>query len=293
MTVFWMTVCVLLAAATGLLLAGGRKPQPSTRRDALNTEFYHQRLRELEEDEAQGVVAGRAEMVRELQQTLLLDIPQNAPVDERRAGRRILLPGVLVLLVVSLGFYFKTGGYMQVVAWRQIQDDLPALRAQVMNPQAKPLSPEALARLGLGIRTSLQQNPHSLSDWLMLGRIGMVLNNAAMATQAFHRAMQLAPDNPDVQLSYAEVLTRSDDPGDVRQAGELLEAMEKHDGNNLRLLSQLAFNAFAQQRYDRAIVIWQKMLQLLPAEDRRAEMIRRSIGQARSESAARQAPTDN
>ncbi|WP_051937156.1 c-type cytochrome biogenesis protein CcmI [Erwinia sp. 9145] len=293
MTVFWMTVCVLLAAAAGLLLAGGRKPQPSTRRDALNTEFYHQRLRELEEDEAQGVVAGRAEMVRELQQTLLLDIPQNAPVDERRAGRRVLLPGALVLLVVSLGFYFKTGGYMQVVAWRQIQDDLPALRAQVMNPQAKPLSPEALARLGLGIRTSLQQNPHSLSDWLMLGRIGMVLNNAAMATQAFHRAMQLAPDNPDVQLSYAEVLTRSDDPGDVRQAGELLEAMEKHDGNNLRLLSQLAFNAFAQQRYDRAIVIWQKMLQLLPAEDRRAEMIRRSIGQARSESAARQAPTDN
>lgn len=286
MSEFWLTVLALLvAASTLLLIAGGRKRAAlATDRDTLNKTFYHQRLQELEQDEAQGVVAERAEMIRELQQTLLLDIPQEAPTHERALSRWVLLPGVVILVVVSLGVYFKTGGFAQVLAWQQVNNELPTLRAQLMDPQAKPLTMEQLARLGLGIRTSLQQDPRNVSDWLMLGRIGMVLNNAATATQAFRRAMQLAPTDPEVKLSYADALTRSQDPQDNRQATAMLNEMVKSDGDNIRLLSLLAFNAFSQQRYAQATAVWQKMLQLLPADDKRVAAIRRSIEQAKTES---------
>lgn len=283
---FWLTLLGLLIASVALLLiAGGRKHRPvAIERDALNKAFYHQRLKELEEDEEQGVVGERPEMVRELQQTLLLDIPNDEQIVERSVSRWVLLPGVLVLIFVSLGFYFKTGGFAQVMSWQQVQNDLPALRAQVMNPDAKPLTMEELARLGLGIRTSLQQDPQNVNDWLMLGRIGMVLNNATTATQAFQHAMQLAPENQEVKLSYADVLTRSPDPQDNRQAGEMLNEMLKTDSNNLRILSLLAFNAFSQQHYPEAMASWQKMLQLLPVDDQRRVMIQRSIEQAKTES---------
>ncbi|WP_158782528.1 c-type cytochrome biogenesis protein CcmI [Pantoea sp. BAV 3049] len=286
MSGFWLTILALLVASCALLLiAGGRRQRSvAADRDALNKSFYHQRLQELEQDEEQGVVGERPEMIRELQQTLLLDIPQEEQSVEHSISRWVLLPGVLVIVLVSLGFYFKTGGFSQVMAWQQVQNDLPALRAQVMDPNAKPLTMEELARLGLGIRTSLQNDPQNVNDWLMLGRIGMVLNNAATATQAFQHAMQLAPNNPEVKLSYADVLTRSQDPEDNRQAGIMLNQMLQTDGNNLRVLSLLAFNAFGQQHYAQAIDAWQKMLQLLPAGDRRAVMIQRSIEQAKTES---------
>lgn len=285
MSALWLTILALLVAACLLLVLAWRRDSASVAdRDTLNQTFYHQRLHELEEDEAQGVIGERPQMVRELQQTLLLDVPPQSAIGERQASPWVLLPGVLILLTVSLGFYLKTGGLSQVVAWQQVQHELPALRAQVMDPQARPLNMEQLARLALGIRSELQHDPADLNDWMMLGRLGMVLNHASTASQAFRHALQLAPADPEVRLSYAEVLTRSEDPQDNREATGMLEEMARHDGSNLRVLGLLAFNAFSQQRYPEAISAWQKMLQLLPADDRRVIMIQRSIEQARSES---------
>lgn len=285
MSALLLTLLALLIAACLLFVLAWRRNSGSVSdRDTLNQTFYHQRLRELEEDEAQGVVAERPEMVRELQQTLLLDVPPHSSQAERQVSRWVLLPGVLLLLAVSIGFYLKTGGLSQVLAWQQVNNELPALRAQVMDPQARPLSMEQLARLALGIRSKLQRDPTNLNDWMMLGRLGMVLNNASTASQAFRHALQLAPTDEQVRLSYAEVLTRSEDPQDNSQATAMLEEMARHDGSDLRVLGLLAFNAFGQQRYAEAISAWQKMLQLLPADDRRVLMIQRSIEQAKSAS---------
>lgn len=285
MSALLLTLLALLIAACLLFVLAWRRNSGSVSdRDTLNQTFYHQRLRELEEDEAQGVVAERPEMVRELQQTLLLDVPLQSAQTERQVSRWVLLPGVLLLLAVSIGFYLKTGGLAQVLAWQQVKSELPALRAQVMDPQARPLSMEQLARLALGIRSELQRDPTNLNDWMMLGRLGMVLNNASTASQAFRHALQLAPTDEQVRLSYAEVLTRSQDPQDNSQATAMLEEMARHDGSDLRVLGLLAFNAFSQQRYAEAISAWQKMLALLPADDRRVVMIQRSIEQAKSAS---------
>jgi cytochrome c-type biogenesis protein CcmI len=285
MSGFWITLIVLLAAATALFLSAGWRQRVASNgdRDRLNTDFYQQRLRELERDEDEGVVAERPEMVRELQQTLLTDVPQQDQARSHQSSRWILLPGVGLLVVVSLGMYLKTGGLAQLAGWTSVQQEYPALRARVMDPQAKPLTMEELARLQLGLRTSLQSDPQNLNDWTMLGRLGMVLNNATDASQAFQRALQLAPNNLELQQDYAEVLTRSSDPQDNRQASMLLRDLLKRDHSNVRTLSLLAFNAFEQQQYNEAIGAWQMMLKLLPAGDQRIAMIERSIEQAKTD----------
>ena len=286
MSTLFLTILLLLGATCTLLLLAGRRRSgdSTTDRDQLNQTFYHQRLHELEEDEGQGVVADRPEMVRELQETLLLDIPQVPPRPVRHSSRWVLLPGVMMLVLVSLGFYLKTGGLQQVMGWQRVQNELPALRAQVMDPQARPLSMEQLARLALGIRSQLQTDPARLDNWKMLGRLGMVLNNAAMASQAFRHALQLAPGDLDAKISYADVLTRSNDPQDNREALLMLKPMAVQYATNLQVLGLLAFNAYNQQDYAQAIESWNKMLSLLPAGDHRVTMIQRSIEQAKSES---------
>lgn len=285
MTGFWITLIILLVAASVLFVSAGwrQRVASSGDRDRLNTDFYQQRLRELERDEEEGVVAERPEMVRELQQTLLTDVPDAHAARIHHSSRWVLLPGVVVLLVVSVGFYLKTGGLGQLAGWVTVQQEYPELRARVMDPKAAPLTMEELARLQLGLRTSLQNDPQNLNDWTMLGRLGMVLNNATNASQAFQRALQLAPDNLELQQDYAEVLTRSSDPQDNRQANVMLKDLLKRDHSNIRTLSLLAFNAFEQQQYDQAIGAWQVMLKLLPAGDKRITMIERSIEQAKTD----------
>lgn len=285
MTLFWIAITgLLLAALLLLLIAGWRSDHlSSVDRDTLNKVFYQQRLHELDEDEAQGVIAARQPMVQELQQTLLTDIPSSsASAPGRPLSRWVLLPGAVLLVIVSLGCYLKTGGLPGLIAWHQVQDDYPALRARLLDPQAKPLTLEELARLGLGLRTALQQDSGQLRDWLMLGRIGMVLDNRETAIEAFQRALQLAPNNEEVKLSYAEVLTRSSDPQDNREAQAMLKAMLQQAPTNVRLLSLAAFNAFEQQQYPQAISFWQTMLTQLPTNDPRAAQVQRSIQQAKT-----------
>ncbi|BFO11175.1 c-type cytochrome biogenesis protein CcmI [Serratia rubidaea] len=281
---FWLMIIVLLLAAAALLLVPAlrhNRTDNATSRDTLNKVLYQERLGELEQDEQQGVVGERPELVKELQQNLLDDIPGQATAQSKPINRWALLPGVLLLVVVAVGFYLKTGGLAQVAAWRQVQDQMPELRARVANEQAQPLSMEEIARLGLGLRTALQQDGRNINDWMMLGRVGMALNNATTATQAFAHAYQLDPNNLEVRLGYAEVLTRSNDPEDNRQASQMLRKMIAEDHSNLRILSLLAFNAFEQGDYRQAIGAWQVMLKLLPADDRRTEVLKRSIEQAK------------
>ncbi|OJT36448.1 c-type cytochrome biogenesis protein CcmI [Serratia plymuthica] len=283
---FWLIIIVLLAGAAALLVVPAMrqgKQGAATSRDALNKALYQDRLHELEQDEAQGVVAERPELVKELQQNLLNDIPGQQDVQTKPITRWALVPGVVLLVVVTLGFYLKTGGLAQVMDWQQVQAQMPELRARVANERAQPLSMEEIARLGLGLRTALQQDDRNINDWMMLGRVGMALNNATTATQAFAHAYQLDPNNLEVRLGYAEVLTRSNDPEDNKQATQMLRKMIADDHTNLRVLSLLAFNAFEQGDFKQAIGAWQVMLKLLPANDQRTEVLKRSIAQAKSQ----------
>lgn len=283
---FWLIIIVLLVGAAALLVVPAmRQSDKSTAasRDTLNKAFYQDRLHELEQDEEQGVVAERPELVKELQQNLLNDIPGQQEEQAKPINRWALVPGVALLVVVTLGFYLKTGGLAQVLDWQQVEAQMPDLRARVANERAQPLSMEEIARLGLGLRTSLQQDDRNINDWMMLGRVGMALNNATTATQAFAHAYQLDPNSLEVRLGYAEVLTRSNDPEDNKQATQMLRKMIAEDHTNLRVLSLLAFNSFEQGDFKQAIGAWQVMLKLLPANDQRAEVLKRSIEQAKTQ----------
>ncbi|MBS0054854.1 c-type cytochrome biogenesis protein CcmI [Yersinia sp. Marseille-Q3913] len=283
---FWLIVIILLAVAGALLVIPAMRQEansPATTRDELNKAIYQDRLAELAEDEAQGVVEQRPELIQELQQNLLTDIPQQSDEAATPINRWVLLPGVVILVVIAVGLYLKTGGLTQVQAWQQVEAQMPELRARVANERAEPLTMEEVARLGLGLRTSLQHDAANVNDWMMLGRVGMALNNATTATQAFAKAYQLAPDNEDVRLGYAEVLTRSNDPQDNQLATQMLRSMVGQDHTNLRAMSLLAFNAFEQGDFKQAIGAWEVMLKLLPAGDSRVEVIKRSIAQAKSQ----------
>ncbi|PWC16460.1 c-type cytochrome biogenesis protein CcmI [Brenneria corticis] len=272
------TIILSLAAVTALLLAPW-STRDACDRDAINRALYRHRLRELAADAASD--AERAGMVEELQQTLLQDIPGKPAAQRRPVSRWALLPGIMLLAAISLGLFWKTASVNRVQEWRQVVRQTPALMQRVMDPQTESLTLEELARLGLGLRSRLETRPDDPQEWWLLGRIAGVLDNAAMAVQAFGQAYQRDPHNAELKLDYAELLLRSANPRESQRGEAMLRELLHSDTVSVRALSLLAFHAYEGQRYREAIDAWQTMLRLLPLNDTRRAVIERSIIQAK------------
>ncbi|WP_241608756.1 c-type cytochrome biogenesis protein CcmI [Rosenbergiella australiborealis] len=280
----WLVLLLLLGAASlWIATALCRKPQDYAQlRDQLNTLFYRQRLREIDEDEEQGVVTEKTELITALQHSLLSDIPDHAPKAVKLGGRWVLLPVILVLIAVSVAMYLKTGGILQQMELSQVQQDYPQLRARLMDPNAEHLTMGELQQFALGLRATLQDEPNNVEDWAMLGRLGMVLNNSQLASQSFQRALHLAPNDANLKTDYAEVLVRSPDPQDNRQAQLLLQDMRVKYPQDTRLLTLLAADLYAQQKYSEAIRYWQQLLPSLAIGSPQREAIEKGIEQAKT-----------
>ncbi|EOI3468753.1 c-type cytochrome biogenesis protein CcmI [Cronobacter turicensis] len=279
MSVLIMVIVVLLAGVAALVLYPWRDRRALSR-DALNRTLYYSRLRELNDEPPEA----REALVVELQHSLLADISEARAQSTGHAGYGALLAGVLLVVVVSGGLFMATHSLKQVNAWQAAARETPSLVARVMDPHAAPLTVDELTRLGLGLRTRLQEEPRNAAGWAMLGRIGMVLNNADTATEAFKRAWQLNSQSTEARLDYAEVLARSAQPDDNRLGEQMLKAVAAQAPDNLRAQGLLAFSAFRQQRYPEAIAIWQAMLTRLPPDDARRAAVMRGIAQARVDS---------
>ena len=272
-------IVVLLAGVAALVFWPWRDRRAANR-DALNRAFYHSRLRELDDEPPDA----RDALALDLQRSLLADIPAGRAPDAVTAGRGMLLAGALLVAVVSLGLFLCTNSLKAVGEWQAATRETPWLVARVMDSHAAPLSVAELTRLGLGLRTRLQDEPQNRAGWAMLGRIGRVLDNADTATEAFKRAWQLDSQNIGARLDYAEVLVRSAQPADIDAGEQMLKEVAAQAPGNLRAPELLALSAFRQQRYAQAIAYWQTMLSQLPAGDPRRAAVARGIQQARVES---------
>ncbi|MCA6969626.1 c-type cytochrome biogenesis protein CcmI [Pectobacterium carotovorum] len=273
------TIVLSLIALSALLLAPWSS-RGEYDRDAINQALYRDRLRELTVDVANE--QERAQLVEELQHTLLQDIPGGAKAQQRPLNSWVLLPGVLLLVIVSLGVFWKTSAVNRVQELQQVVALTPDLMKRALDPDAEPLTIEDVARLGLGLRSQLETQPDNPQDWWMLGRIAGLLNNYDMSVQAFAKAFQLDPKNTDLALDYADLLSRSTDPRYSQRGGDMLRELMNSGSTNVRVLSLLAFNAYEAQRYQDAINAWEAMLQLLPQNDTRRAVIERSVAQAKA-----------
>ncbi|WP_323644585.1 c-type cytochrome biogenesis protein CcmI [Pectobacterium versatile] len=273
------TIVLSLIALSALLLAPWSS-RGEYDRDAINQALYRDRLRELTVDVANE--QERAQLVEELQYTLLQDIPGSEKAQQRPLNSWVLLPGALLLAIVSLGVFWKTSAVNRVQELQQVVALTPDLMKRALDPDAEPLTIEDVARLGLGLRSQLETQPDNPQDWWMLGRIAGLLNNYDMSVQAFAKAFQLDPKNTDLALDYADLLSRSTDPRDSQRGGDMLRELMNSGSTNVRVLSLLAFNAYEAQRYQDAINAWEAMLQLLPQNDTRRAVIERSVAQAKA-----------
>ncbi|MGF1726777.1 c-type cytochrome biogenesis protein CcmI [Photobacterium nomapromontoriensis] len=287
MTMFWLITALLVVVAIVIFVVPmyrGSDQDEAASRDELNKAFFTDRMDELQEENSEGLVANQDELVVELQQSLLDDVPAGEQAKKSTVSTAMLLPGLIVLVGVCYGLYWKVGSLDKVQVWQDTVARLPEMSQRLMGGNgAEPLTDQEMDDITLALRTRLHDDPDDATGWLLLGRVGTANRDAETAQNAMNRAYQLDPNNPDIQLSYAQTLMMIGDPAQTDRARLLLRTVLRSDHTNVTAMSLLAFDAFEKGEYSQAIAYWNMMKQVIGEDDPRAQMLNRSIERAEAE----------
>ena len=278
MTAFWIVIAALLVLVSLALVVPlwrGEGKQ-SISRSALNKQLYRQRLLEIGEEREQGILAEEPDSLIELQRSLLDDIPD---VEQTARGGKSLIwiPGVLVLVVVSLGLYYQLGSWREVQRWQDANSRLGELSNRILVEQDAQVTEQDLMDFMLALRTRLKDEPNDYRGWLLLGRLSLDGNDPEMAREALERAYALAPQKAMVAVPYAQALMMT---GGEAQADELLRSAIALDPANIEARSVYAFMALQKEDFKTALLRWREMLPLMEKGSTRYTMVERSIDYA-------------
>lgn len=288
MTLFWVASIILIVFSVLLVALPFIKKKQNTDaelRDELNKAFYKDRLSELEEEANEGLVEDQQELIEDLKQSLLDDIPseERKTAESKISAMTVVIPSALLVIGLSYAMYFKFGASDDVQQWQQVSDNLPALTKKLMSPDSDAMSEDEMRDLTLALRTRLHYQPEDSTGWLLLGRIALANRNVDTAIGSMKKAYGLEADNPDVMLGYAQALMLSQDDVDQDKARRILGDLVQQDYVDLRVFSLLAFDAYERQDFAAAVRYWGVMQQMIGPEDSRYEMLGRSIENAQKQ----------
>ncbi|CDT91222.1 putative Cytochrome c heme lyase subunit CcmH [Vibrio coralliirubri] len=284
MTLFWISTIILSLAAIFLIalpFINKKANNDEMLRDELNKAFYKDRLVELEVEAEEGLVDNQQELIADLKQSLLDDVPAQEEMKKTQISTLgVVVPSIILVVVVTYGMYFKFGALDKVQHWQEVSSNLPELSKKLMSSEGGALTDDELEDLTLALRTRLHYQPKDSTGWLLLGRIALANRDAETAKDSMERAYKLEPKNEDVQLGFAQALMLSPDEADQNQARLILSRLIQNDYVDLRVFSLLAFDAFERQDYPGAVKYWSIMQQMIGPQDSRYEMLSRSIESA-------------
>lgn len=222
MLIFILTISVLILLALLFVVPTLFKAHqiPAENFDQQNIRIARERLQELKREFAAGTMSqeifDQARM--ELEQTLALDLSAGAaaPAESSARSARVLglsllviVPIVAVLIYLQLGRVDSLNGELAEAA--PAQQNLPGMNMTM---------DEAIAKL----KARLEQDPSNAEGWYMLARSYMSLQRYEESIAAYRKTLELAGDDADLMLRYADALIMS---RGGRFAGEPVEMINK------------------------------------------------------------------
>lgn len=119
-----------------------------------------------------------------------------------------------------------------------------------------------------GLAARLEGQPGDVEGWVMLGRSRMVLGEPEAAKEAFERAIELAPDQPEILVAYAATLlkpseTPGGDPIVGAEAEKIYEKLLTLAPNDPEPRWLLGLAALQNGNDEEAVSHWQALLSLI------------------------------
>jgi cytochrome c-type biogenesis protein CcmH len=249
-----IAVMTLVVVAT-VVLPLTKAARPAPERGQFDRAVYRDQLKELERDQARGLIdAAEAATARlEIERRLLATTEESKP--PAPATRGSLVVAIALALLLPAGAVLA---YLAVGA--------PGVPDQ---PYAERGPERALAAAGSGhgdmeksasqLAEKLKANPGDDGAWLLLARTEAALGHWQKSAEAYRTAMRLTHDRPDVAAAYGEMLVMAADGIVTAPAHDILAAALQRDPGNVAARYYLALAAAQAGDAETAIAAWQKL----------------------------------
>ncbi|WP_296259207.1 MULTISPECIES: c-type cytochrome biogenesis protein CcmI [unclassified Pseudomonas] len=266
---FWLATSLLLLVALSFLLiplVRGRRAQREEDRTALNVALYQERLTELQQQQAEGVLStaqmdsGRAEAAREL----LADTEEGAAERVARLGKPLPVLVAVLVPVVGLALYLHFGASDKVELTREFSQP-----------------PGSLAQMTDRLERAVKAQPDSAQSLYFLARTYMAQDRPADAARMFERAVAVAGRQAELLGQWAQALYFAGNKAWTPQIQGLADEALKIDPNEVTSLGLKGINAFESRHFQEAVDYWKRLLAVLPPTDPSRSALEGGIAQAR------------
>lgn len=297
MLLLWGVMAAMAALAGFLIARPLLRPaeDQGADREAINLALYQEKQAELEAARHQSRIDQETfELLsQEADRVLLADTQQEAPLKTRASHAFWAASMVLFFIVplVSLGYYSLQHTPQAVEHWLTLQTDVEAAMQQLQQ-DADAAAPANLSMADYlhVLQRKAQQNPDQPELWYQVGMGYLQANAAVLAEPALRRAARLSPENPAYQLSLAQVVIALNEGKLTAESDQLLQRVLSQHPRHIEALMLRAMGAFAAERYDMAIAIWQRMLAMGNGEGEGAAILQRYLALAKARQAELHSP---
>lgn len=266
-----------LSAAALLLFALRRPARADASRAQLNAALLGQRLAELSEEHARGLL-GDAELAaarEDLQRRVLGEAgetdPSAAPASARRRRRLPVLLAAAAVPVVAVPIYFIAGSPHLIAP---VEAASPAAATTPATDAAGQAAAGAMAAARTGAPSPLAQleahvaaQPRDARAWVMLARARMEAAQFAPAAVAYARAIDVAAKvgkDPIIWCEYADAVGMSQGGTLAGKPRELIDRALALNADSPCALEMAGSAAIEARDFRGALVHWKRLLTLLP-----------------------------
>lgn len=266
MTIFWiLAILMALGTAVALVLPLWRTPACNEEDIvALNRRVFHERLAELEKDQADGRIDAEAlaELRTELERNLLA-LDAGVVTAPEQSPRRIAAWLVLIFVpLLALGFYYATVAPKGLASWWLLQEEMgPTVERMLQGhaPTEAESSGHTLADFVRVLQAKLQKNPQLAEGWFMLGMSYVQMDMAQPAQQSFERAWRLDAHQTRYALAYAQTRIFSNEGQLDALSRKLLLDVLQQQPNHEGALLLLGLGAYRSGDYVTAVATLEKL----------------------------------
>ncbi|TDF39516.1 c-type cytochrome biogenesis protein CcmI [Alteromonadaceae bacterium M269] len=273
--IFFILIAIGLVLFASLLIlipamrSRGANIQEQESRRELNVRLTKQRLNELDDELAQGLLTDEAYQAaqEELKVGLVTEIDKTN--DEHTSGsiKWAVAVGFIASVIACGIVYQRVSQLPRVNHWQETVSNAEGLKNKLGQASVDNIGVSDLRDVALVLRTALIDSPEDHRRWHMLGRVYMSLQRPDLAAEALEKSLAIDQNVVEAMMTYSQALITLGDEFSLNKAKNWLSKAVESRPQSQQAWGLLAVTATQLGDNQLAQRCWQTLATIIEPSD--------------------------
>lgn len=250
MNYFFIIAIVLLLIAMLFIVVPLVIKAKQAQLEISNASVIKQRIDELEDEVAQGLITekDKASSIKELKLALVDETTNEGTIKQAQASSRFSVLFALPAIAIGGWVYVETNHFDALKEYEQVLSEVDALTQKVMTDNGQQVTANDYAKYALIIRERLREAPDDAQGWMFLGQTQLAIGRIEDSIAAFERGLRITPDDVSMRARLVNAYIASGSENALNKAQNQLDLLISAEPDNRQ--HRLLQTVVAAQRGD-------------------------------------------